>query len=53
MNELNKCAHPACTCLVSTDGPHGKHCSEHCKVAAELTELTCECGCPDSDCKPA
>ncbi len=51
MTELNKCAHLACKCLVSKDGPYGKHCSEHCKEAAELSELTCECQCPASTCK--
>ena len=51
MNDVKKCAHPACTCRVPEDGPHGNYCSEHCKEAADLTELACECGCPDSTCK--
>ena len=43
MSDLNKCAHPACTCVVSKDGPHGKYCSEHCKEAADGIELRCDC----------
>jgi len=41
-----KCAHPACKCTVSANGPFGQYCSEHCKEAAELSELRCECGHP-------
>jgi hypothetical protein len=51
MTDSSKCAHPACKCLVSKNGPHGKHCSEHCKEAAEITELRCECQCEGSNCK--
>ena len=51
MTTLDKCARPACKCLVPKHGAHGKHCSEYCKEAAELTELTCECQCPASTCK--
>ena len=43
MADTNKCAHPACKCLVSKDGSHGKYCSEHCKEAAKMTELRCGC----------
>lgn len=50
MNEAKKCAHEACTCLVSSDSPYGAYCSEHCKAAADLTELTCECACPNATC---
>jgi hypothetical protein len=43
MTDPTKCAHPTCKCLVSKDSPHGKYCSEHCKEAADLTELRCDC----------
>jgi hypothetical protein len=43
MTEPNKCAHPACKCLVSKDSAYGKYCSEHCKEAADEIELRCEC----------
>ena len=43
MTDPNKCAHPACRCLVAKDGAHGKYCSEHCKEAADATELRCDC----------
>ena len=38
-----KCAHPACDCMVSSGGPFGKFCSEHCKHAGQITELRCDC----------
>ena len=43
MTSPNKCAHPACTCLVAKDGAYGRYCSEHCKEAADETELRCDC----------
>jgi hypothetical protein len=43
MTDPDKCAHPACKCLVPKDGAHGKYCSEHCKEAADTTELRCDC----------
>ena len=43
MADTNKCAHPACLCMVSKDGAYGKYCSEHCKEMAGTTELRCEC----------
>jgi hypothetical protein len=51
MTDPVKCAHPACTCLVPKNAPHGKHCSEHCKEAAEMSELACECQCQNSTCR--
>ena len=39
----DKCAHPACECLVEKGGPFGRYCSEHCKHAGKITELRCEC----------
>ena len=41
--ETSKCAHPACNCMVTKGGQFGKYCSEHCKEAAEETELRCDC----------
>lgn len=38
-----KCAHPACECLVDKGGKFGKYCSEHCKHAGKITELRCDC----------
>jgi hypothetical protein len=43
MSESSKCAHPACSCVVQKDSKHGKYCSEHCKEAADMTVLRCEC----------
>jgi hypothetical protein len=43
MADTIKCAHAACKCLVAKDGPHGNYCSEHCKEAAKMTELRCQC----------
>jgi hypothetical protein len=44
MSEMNKCAHPACKCIVSNDGQFGKYCSEHCQEAKDMAEIRCECG---------
>jgi len=41
--ETNKCAHPACNCMVPKGGQFGKYCSEHCKEAGDITELHCDC----------
>lgn len=46
MTESTKCAHPACKCLVTPGGDHGKFCSDHCKVAADKAELKCDCNHP-------
>jgi len=46
MSEMNKCAHPACKCIVSNDGQFGKYCSEHCQEAKDMAEIRCECGHP-------
>ena len=43
MADANKCAHPACECIVEKGGPYGKYCSEHCKEARGITELRCQC----------
>jgi hypothetical protein len=43
MADTNKCAHPACKCLVAKGGAYDKYCSEHCAEAAEITELKCDC----------
>jgi len=40
---IQKCAHPACNCNVEANSPYGKYCSEHCKDAAQITELRCGC----------
>jgi len=45
-DEQEKCAHPACGCLVEEDGDFGEYCSAHCEDAADLNELRCECGHP-------
>ena len=42
----NKCAHPACMCIVPEDGEYGDYCSEHCKDAGDMAEIECECGHP-------
>jgi hypothetical protein len=44
-----KCAHPACTCLVTKGGAFGKYCGKHCKEKGQQTELRCECR--HSDCQ--
>jgi hypothetical protein len=40
---VEKCAHPACKCLVAPGAEFGKYCSEHCKEAKDMTELRCDC----------
>jgi hypothetical protein len=42
-DELQKCAHPACNCMVAKGGEWGKYCSETCKEKGQQTELRCEC----------
>jgi len=46
MDDVNKCAHPACKCTVPKDGPHGNYCSVHCATAKSVSELKCDCGHP-------
>lgn len=46
MKDINKCAHPACKCLVPDNSAYGKYCSQHCQTAAQVTELKCDCGHP-------
>jgi len=41
--ETKKCKHPACRCKAREDDDY---CSEFCKGAGDMTELTCECGHP-------
>ena len=41
--DTTKCAHPACSCKVTKDGPYGKYCSEYCKEMGQITELSCRC----------
>ncbi len=36
-----ECAHPACDCIAK-DG--SDYCSESCKDAGDLTEISCKCG---------
>ncbi len=43
MTAIEKCAHPACRCIVPKNGAYGKYCTEHCKEAADETELRCDC----------
>jgi len=42
-----KCGHPACECQVARGGKWGKYCSEHCKDAAQISELRCYCQHPE------
>jgi hypothetical protein len=42
-DDLQKCAHPACTCMVAKGGEWGKYCSEVCKEKGQQTEIRCEC----------
>ena len=44
---MEKCAHPACQCMVDKKGPHGKYCSDHCREAGNVTELRCGCRHPE------
>jgi len=46
MNDDNKCAHPACKCIVPDAGKFGKYCSAHCETAKDVSELKCDCGHP-------
>ena len=49
----NKCAHPACNCVVDEDA---KYCSEYCHDAGGTTEISCNCthaGCAISEPAPA
>jgi hypothetical protein len=40
---LHKCARLNCACSVEMDRSHWPYCSEHCKEAADMTELYCDC----------
>ena len=40
---MEKCAHPACQCMVEKGGEYGKYCSEHCREAGDVIELRCDC----------
>jgi hypothetical protein len=45
--EVKKCSHPACNCMA----PEGEdYCSESCKDAADMTEISCCCEHPE--CQP-
>ena len=44
---MEKCAHPACQCMVDKKGEYGKSCSDHCKKAGDVTELRCGCRHPE------
>lgn len=39
-NEVKKCAHPACSCPVADAE---KFCSDSCKDAGDMTEISCNC----------
>lgn len=43
MADTEKCAHPACECIVAKGGQWGKYCSETCKEKGAQTELHCDC----------
>jgi metallothionein len=43
MTETKKCAHPACSCAVTGENTY---CSQSCEDAAEMTEISCNCGHP-------
>ena len=47
--EAMRCGHASCKCVLSADRPHGNYCSEHCREAADLTEL--RCGCEHAECR--
>lgn len=47
MGPAEKCAHPACECMVEKGQRFGKFCSEHCKEAGTLTALRCHCMHPE------
>jgi hypothetical protein len=40
-NEQQKCAHPACRCVVPKDK---KYCSQRCEDAKKEVEISCDCG---------
>jgi hypothetical protein len=46
MKDAEKCAHPACRCLVPSSGPHGKYCSAQCANEKETADVKCTCGHP-------
>ena len=46
MHDVDKCAHPACKCIVPKNGPHGKYCSVHCATAKDAADVKCDCGHP-------
>jgi hypothetical protein len=41
MSTPDKCAHPACTCMVKGDE---KYCSTYCHDAGDTVEISCNCG---------
>ena len=43
MADTEKCAHPACQCMVGKDSEHGKYCSEYCQAAGDVAEIRCDC----------
>ena len=51
MTNPQKCAHPACECMVAAKGQYGKYCSEECKRAGQISEL--HCNCQHIDCRTA
>ena len=44
-NETKKCAHPICTCQVTSE----KYCSTQCEAMEEISDVDCKC--PHSVCK--
>jgi hypothetical protein len=38
-NETKKCAHPVCSCQVTTE----KYCSPQCAAMEEIPDLDCKC----------
>lgn len=46
MSEPKKCAHAACSCIV-TDGK--KYCSEMCEDSHKYTALKCDCKHPECE----
>lgn len=46
MKDSQKCAHPACSCLVPSNSPHGKYCSAQCENAKDAADVKCTCGHP-------
>jgi hypothetical protein len=41
MTETKKCEHPACTCMARAES---NYCSQSCEDAADMTEISCNCG---------